>query len=128
MLLYEDITQKIIASCFEIINELGSGFLESIYEKALLILLREKGFHVQNQVPLKVYFRDQIVGEFFADLLVEEKVILEIKAAKSLTPEHQAQIINYLKATGIKVGLLVNFGRQKFEFKRFYNEKIKPEI
>ena len=122
MLLYEDITSKILASCFEITNELGSGFLESVYEKALVYSLNQKGLNVKNQYPIRVYFREQEIGEFYADLLVENKVIIELKAVKALAPEHQAQIINYLKATKIKVGLLVNFGKQKFEFKRFYNE------
>jgi len=123
MLLYEDITEKIIASCFEIANELGSGFLESVYEKALTLALHVKGLKVQNQLPIHVYFQKQEVGEFYADLLVEDKIIVEIKAVKAFSPEHYAQVINYLKATGINVGLLVNFGQQKFEFKRFYRKQ-----
>ena len=117
-LLEKDLTEKVIGSCFEVSNELGSGFLESVYEKALLISLRDKGLKAEGQVPLKVKYKNHIVGDFFADLLVEGKLIMELKAAKSLTSEHDAQLINYLKATGIKVGLLVNFGRPKVEWKR----------
>ena len=119
-MLHEELTAKILEACFEIAQELGSGFLESVYENALMIVLSEKGLSVQEQVPLQVKFRSQVVGEFCADLLVENKVIVEIKAVKALVPEHQAQVINYLKATGIQVGLLVNFGKSKIEFKRLY--------
>jgi GxxExxY protein len=117
---YEEITEKIIGCAFDVINELGSGFLESVYEKALSIVLAEKGFLVKRQHPITVMFREQSVDDFFADLLVEEKVIIELKAVKAILPEHQAQIINYLKATGVEVGLLINLGNQKLEYRRFY--------
>ncbi|MCY3008492.1 MAG: GxxExxY protein [Planctomycetota bacterium] len=120
---FGEITEKIIGCAFEVINELGTGFLESVYEKALTIALQEKGFRVQCQHPIRVYFRQRIVGEFYADLLVEGKIIVELKVAKAIAPEYQAQIINYLKATGIEVGLLVNFGNPKLEFKRFTRQK-----
>ena len=110
---YGEITEKIIGCAFEVINELGTGFLESVYEKALAIALHDKGFRVQCQHPLHVHFRQRIVGEFYADLVVDGKIIVELKAAKAIAPEHQAQIINYLKATGIEVGLLINFGNPK---------------
>ena len=118
-----EITEKIIGCAFEVINELGTGFLESVYEKALAIALQDKGFRVQCQHRLHVHFRQRIVGEFYADLVVEGKVILELKAAKAIAPEHQAQIINYLKATGIEVGLLIHFGNPKLETKRFTRHK-----
>jgi GxxExxY protein len=102
---------------------LGAGFLESVYEKALAIALQDKGFRVQCQHPIHVHFRQQIVGEFYADLFVEGKVIVELKAVKAIAPEHQAQIINYLNATGIAVGLLINFGNPKLEYKRFTRHK-----
>ena len=120
---HQEITQAIIGCAFEVINELGAGFLESVYEKALLIALRQKRFAVTAQHPIKVIFRGQCVGEFFADLFVEDKVIVELKAVKAIAPEHQAQIINYLNATGIEVGLLINFGNPKLEFKRFTRSK-----
>ena len=120
---YGEITEKIIGCAFEIINELGTGFLESVYEKALSIALHDKGFRVQCQYPLHVHFRQRIVGEFYADLVVEGKIIVELKAAKAIAPEHQAQIINYLKATGIEVGLLIHFGNPKLKYKRFTRHK-----
>lgn len=124
---YEELTSEILNACFEVSNELGSGFLESVYEKALLVVLREKGLNVKSQVSLNVKFRGQCVGDFFADIVVEDKVLLELKAVKALAPEHVAQILNYLKATGIEVGLLINFGSAKLEYRRFNNrfEKIK---
>lgn len=116
---YEDITEKIIGCSFEVINELGAGFLESVYEKALSVALSEKGIVFKRQYPIAVMFRGQCVGEFYADLFVEDKIIVELKAVKSLLPEHQAQLINYLKATGFEVGLLINFGNPKLEYRRF---------
>ncbi|MDH7552955.1 MAG: GxxExxY protein [Spirochaetota bacterium] len=117
---YESLTEQILGCAFEVINELGSGFLESVYEKAMLIVLKEKGLSVVNQFPVHVYFRNNMVGVFYADLFVENKVIVELKAVKSILPEHKAQVINYLKGTGIEVGLLLNFGSQKLEFNRLY--------
>jgi GxxExxY protein len=117
------ITQDVIGCAFEVINELGAGFLESVYENALLLALRQKGLSVTAQHPVKVMFRNECVGEFFADLIVEGKVLIELKAVKAIAPEHQAQIINYLNATGIEVGLLINFGSPKLEFKRFTRNK-----
>ena len=120
-LLYEELTAKILEACFEVSNELGAGFLESVYQKALLIALRDKDLKAQAQYPLQVTFRGESVGEFYADILVEGKVIVELKAVTALAPEHQAQVINYLKATGIEVGLLINFGRPKLEYRRLHN-------
>jgi GxxExxY protein len=117
---YERITEQILGCAFEVINELGAGFLESVYEKALTIALKDKGFSVMNQYPINVYFRNKVVGEFYADLFVDNKVIVELKAVKTILPEHKAQVINYLKGTGIEVGLLINFGHQKLEYHRFY--------
>ena len=119
-MLHEELTGKILEACFEVINELGAGFVESVYEKALLVALRQKGLVAVSQFPLNVKFRGVIVGEFFADILVEDRVILELKAVKALLPEHLAQTINYLKATGIEVALLINFGNPKLEYKRLH--------
>jgi GxxExxY protein len=118
----DDLTAKILGACFEVINELGSGFLESVYEKALLIALQERGLKAVSQTPVSVRFRGQVVGEFFADILVEDSIILELKATKALAPEHLAQVINYLKATGLETGLLINFGNQKLEYRRLNNK------
>lgn len=117
-LLHEDLTEIVIGVCFEVINELGAGFLESVYQKALVIALAQKGLTVEEQVPLKVKFRDQIVGDFYADILINGKLILELKSVKSISSEHGAQLLNYLKASGIKVGLIINFGRTRLEWKR----------
>ena len=121
-MLYEETTEKILEACFEVSNELGSGYLESVYEKALLIALRQKGLKAINQVPLKVKFRGEIVGEFFIDILVEDKILIELKSATALTKESYAQKINYLKATGLEIDLLVNFGTPKIEYRRFVNK------
>ncbi|TAL36706.1 MAG: GxxExxY protein [Spirochaetes bacterium] len=115
---YEEISKMVIGCSFEVINELGVGFLESVYEHALFLTLKEKGLSVKKQFPIKVMFRDHCVGEYYSDLLIEDKVIVELKAIKKLLPEHQAQIINYLKATGIEVGLLINFGNSRLEYRR----------
>lgn len=118
-LLHEELTREIIGCAFEVINELGSGFLESVYEKALLVALRQKALSVAAQHPINVMFRNVCVGDFYADLFVEDNVIVELKAVKALVPEHHAQTINYLNATGIEVGLLINFGNSKLEYRRF---------
>lgn len=119
--LYPELTSKILEASFEVINELGAGFLESVYEKALLYVLEQKGLKAKPQVPIAVVFRGQTVGQFYADILVEEKIIIELKAVSKLMPEHSAQVINYLKSTGIKVGLLINFGNPKLEYYRLYS-------
>lgn len=120
-MIHEELTEKILKVCFEVRNELGSGFLESVYQNALLIALKEAGLKAESQTPLKVMFRGQIVGEFFPDIVVEDSVLLELKAVKALAPEHLAQVMNYLKATGIEVGFLVNFGNPRLEYRRFGN-------
>ena len=123
VLKYEQITKSVIGCAFEVINELGAGFLESVYEEALLLALRQKGLSAKSQYPVKVMFRGECVGDFYVDIFVEDKVIIELKAVKTILPEHQAQIINYLNATGIEVGLLINFGNSKLEYKRFTRSK-----
>ncbi|MBI4837967.1 MAG: GxxExxY protein [Nitrospirae bacterium] len=115
--LYEDVTEKIIRCFYNVYDELGSGFLESVYEKALMIELEGIGLRADNQKSLNVLYKNHLVGEFKADIIVEDKIIIEIKAVNNLISQYEAQLINYLKATGIKVGLLVNFG-VKLEFKR----------
>ncbi len=127
-LLYEEVTGAIIGCAFEVINELGAGFLESVYEKALHLALQQKGLAVVAQKPIDVAFRGNTVGQFYADLLVDERVMVEVKAVKALAPEHSAQVINYLKATGIEVGLLINFGSPRLEYKRLtrYASMEKP--
>nr|WP_315170321.1 GxxExxY protein [uncultured Flavobacterium sp.] len=116
-LLHRGITEAILKVYYEVYNELGSGFLEKVYQNAMYFELKEKGFKVEAQKQIKVYFKKQLVGEYFSDLLVEDKVIVELKAIEMLMDVHLAQIMNYLKATEIEVGLLLNFGEEP-EFKR----------
>ena len=122
--LHSDLTQTIIGTFYEVYNELGHGFLESVYECALAIALRGKGFDVHQQIAIPVWFRGMQVGDFDADLLVNKLILLELKTAWIIEPAHVAQLMNYLKATEIEVGLVLNFG-PKPEFKRvvFGNER-----
>jgi GxxExxY protein len=117
MLKHEEITEKIIKGYFEVYNTLGYGFLERVYENALVRELSDAGLRVRRQHPIAVEYKGQLVGEYCADLLVESAVIVELKAAEALREEHEFQLLNYLKATGIEVGLLLNFGK-KPQFKR----------
>ena len=113
-----DLTYQINGAIFEVSRTLGAGFLEKVYENALMIELRERGLKAESQVPIKVYYKKEAVGEYFADILVQDKIIIELKAVENLSKLHEAQILNYLKATGIQVGLLVNFKHPKAEIKR----------
>jgi GxxExxY protein len=121
------ITQKIIGVFFEVYNELGHGFLESVYEKSLEIALNSIGAKVCRQIEIPVSFRGHLVGDFSADMLVENCVLLELKAAHSMHPSHTAQLLNYLRATPIEVGLLLNFGL-KPEFKRLLFDNPRKSI
>jgi GxxExxY protein len=123
---YIDVTEKIIGTFYDVYNELGYGFLESVYEESLVIALREAGLVVNRQVSVPVWFRSQKVGEFRADVTLENCVLLELKCAKCLDSAHEAQILHYLKSTDIEVGLLLNFGL-KPQFRRllFDNERKK---
>ncbi|MCK9483829.1 MAG: GxxExxY protein [Candidatus Marinimicrobia bacterium] len=115
---YQEITEKIIKGFYETYNELGNGFLEVIYEKALTMVLSKMGLTVESQKPVEVFFRKRMIGQFYVDMVVDGKVIVELKAVRHLLPEHESQILNYLKATQYEVGLLLNFGL-KPEIKRF---------
>jgi GxxExxY protein len=116
-MLHSDITEKIIKAFYKVNNSLGFGFLEKVYENSMVIELRKMGCKVLQQKNIKVYYEGEEVGDYYADLLVDDLVIVELKAAETLHEEHEAQLINYLKATKIEVGLLLNFGK-KAEFKR----------
>jgi len=102
----------------EVHNTLGAGFLERIYENAIMIKLKKHRLKAAQQEPIKVHFEGEIVGEYFADILVEDKVILEIKCIEKITDVHRAQVINYLKATGLRLGIIVNFSKPKLEYER----------
>ena len=108
---HAELTERIIGAAHAVHNTLGCGFLEKVYENALRIELEEDGLGAQQQVPMDVSYRGRIVGEYVADMVVEGKVIVETKAVSELGKEHEVQLVNYLKATGIEVGLLINFGR-----------------
>jgi GxxExxY protein len=116
-MLHSEITEAIIKAYYLVYNELGYGFLEKVYERALLFELRSRGLMCENQIPIKVYYRGFEMGDYYADLIVENAVILELKASEVLALEHEAQLTNYLRATDKEVGLLLNFGK-KPEFKR----------
>ncbi len=115
--LYKDLSEKIIKCFYNVFDELGSGFLESVYEKSLMIELKKNSINAVNQKGINVYYKNELVGEYKSDIIVDNKILIEIKAVNKILPIHEAQIINYLKATKIKVGLLVNFGN-KLEFIR----------
>lgn len=123
-MLHANLTEKIIKAFFKVNNTLGYGFLEKVYENAMAIELIKMGCNVRQQRNIKVYYETEEVGDYYADLLIDDLVIIELKAAESLCEEHEAQLINYLKATKMEVGLLMNFGK-KAEFKRkiFTNDR-----
>ena len=112
---HTELTEKIINIFYRVYNKLGYGFLEKVYENAMMIELKKEDIFAIAQAPIRVLYDNIIIGEYYADILVEDKVIVEIKAARQLAEEHEAQLLNYLKATEIEVGLLLNFG-------------VKPEI
>ena len=116
-LLHKNITDIILKSYYKVFNNLGYGFLEKVYENALFYELKKQGLVCEKQKPIKVYYDEIQVGEYYADIIVNECIIIELKAAESLAEEHEFQLINYLKATDIEVGLVLNFGKNP-QFKR----------
>lgn len=123
-LLHKDLTDQILKTFYDVYNELGYGFLEKVYQNALYLELKNRGFYVEAQKQIKVYYKNAQVGEYYADLLVNDLVILELKATDGLVKEFEYQLINYLRATNIEVGLLLNFGEKPaFKRKVFDNSK-----
>lgn len=118
-LLEESLTEKILGGAFKVHNALGYGFLEKVYENALTVELTRTGVSVEQQKTIPVHYEGVVVGNYLADIVVGGRVILEIKAARQSDPAHEAQLLNYLKATGLRVGLLFNFGRSKLQYKRY---------
>jgi GxxExxY protein len=118
-----ELTGSIMNCCFEVMKEVGPGFLENVYKNALLIAMRQKGLQVEVERTFEVMFRDNVVGRYRADLIVEQTVIVELKCCESLGKEQQAQLFNYLKVSQLPVGLLVNFRRGKLEWKRLQNNQ-----
>ena len=121
-LIHKDITDRILKAFYTVYNELSFGFLEKVYENALIVELKLAGLKCEQQKPIKVNYKGILVGEYYADLVVDDKVIVELKAAENISKEHEFQLINYLKSTEIQIGLLLNFGK-KPEFKRKINTK-----
>jgi len=122
---YRELTEKIIGCAYIVYNKLGFGFLESVYEKCLLIELAKVGLIAESQKPIVVNYEGEIVGEFVADVLVEDTVIIELKSVRSIHQAHEVQLVNYLVATGKPVGLLINFGEKKVEIKRKIKDLIR---
>lgn len=118
-LLYEEITREITGAAFEVHRVLGYGFLEKVYQRSLQVELKQRGLDAVMEHPVQVSFKGAIVGDYYVDLLVEKSVIVELKVAQQYCKNDEPQLLNELKATGFKVGLLINFGKQKVEFKRF---------
>ncbi len=120
---HSEVTEIVIGAFFEVYNKLGYGFLEKVYENAMMMELMKRGLSAKSQQPISVFYDEKEVGNYFADIVVDDKVILELKAAEGLREEHEAQLINYLRATDIEVGLLMNFGKTpQFKKKVFSNE------
>ena len=103
----------------EVHTKLGYGFLEKVYENAMIVLLRREGIHATQQAPITVYFYGEVVGDYYADILVEDRIILELKATEKITDVHRAQTLNYLKATGLRLAILLNFGKESLQYERF---------
>ena len=115
---YEELTEKIIGCAYRVYNKMGFGFLESVYEKCLLIELKKEGLQAESQKDITVNYENEVVGEFKADIVVEDTIILELKSVKQIVQAHEVQLVNYLVATGKPVGLILNFSEQKVEVKR----------
>jgi len=117
---YEDITHKIIGCAYQVFNQLGFGFLESVYKKAMIIELIKSGLNVEPEKPLKVYYDKEVVGDFYVDLFVEGEIVVELKSVKSIAKEHEVQLVNYLNGLKKDIGILINFGPAGVEIKRKY--------
>jgi len=118
ILKHEDITHVVLKSAFEVINTLGAGFLEKVYETALLHELNQQGILVESQKKYNIHYKEIVAGEYISDIVVENKVIVEIKVADKIVTSHESQLLNYLHASGLEVGLIINFAHNKLEYKR----------
>ncbi|MDD2922588.1 MAG: GxxExxY protein [Anaerolineales bacterium] len=122
---HSELTEQIIGAFYTVYSTLGYGFLEDVYEKAMEIELKKRGLTPKTQMPIEVYYADQMIGQYYADIVVNDLVIIELKAAKYLVAEHEAQLLNYLKATRYEVGLLLNFGPKPETKRRSFNNARK---
>ena len=127
-MLHEEITSQIIAAFYVVYNTLGYGFLEKVYENALALELQKRGLRVSRQVSIQVHYEGQVVGTYFADILVEGKVVLELKAAEDIVKAHENQLVNYLKATDLEVGLILNFGPEPGFKRKIFTNTRKPGL
>ena len=118
-IVYKEISYKIVGLAMEVHSKLGFGFLEKVYENALMILFEKNEVPAKQQAPVKVYFKGRIVGDYYADILVDDKIILDLKSADKIIDTHRAQVLNYLRATGLRLAIILNFGRSSFEYERF---------
>lgn len=109
--LYRELTERVIQCSYQVHNELGAGFLEKVYQNALAVQMREADISFKQEHPLSVFYRNQLVGEYVSDFVIEDKVIVELKAVSELSPAHEVQLVNYLKAIGLRVRLVINFGK-----------------
>lgn len=125
---HSDVTGKVLEAFFTVYHTLGHGFAEKVYENALAIEMNRHGIRFRQQLPIVVQYQGVVVGEFVADFLVEDKVILELKAVQEIAPEHEAQLLNYLKATTVEVGLLLNFGPKAQSIRKVYDNERKGSI
>lgn len=123
----DELTKLIIGLAFKVHNTLGPGYLEKVYENALRIELCKSGLSVKQQNPISVYYGDEIIGDFVVDLWVEDRLIIEVKAISKLNKQHEVQLVNYLTATGVNTGLLINFGPSVQVKRKFRNQKRKPD-
>jgi GxxExxY protein len=123
---HAELTERIIGCAYDVYNTLGAGFLETVYERSLLIELQFAGLIARPQVPLNVYYREELVGQYFADIVVNQTVVVELKAGESLSKAHEVQLVNYLVATGMPTGLLINFGPEKVEVRRKVRQLKSP--
>jgi GxxExxY protein len=124
---YEHITREVIGAAYRVFKTIGFGFLESIYKKAMIIELKKKGLKVEEEKPLKVYYEDQVVGDFFIDLFVEDEIVVELKSIQAISKEHEVQLVNYLNGVKKEVGLLINFGPSGVNVKRKYRNPAGEE-
>jgi GxxExxY protein len=121
MLKYANLSSDIIKCFYEVYNELGRGFLESVYQNAMMIRFQEYFIPAEKEIKIKVFFHEKVVGNFRADIIVDNKILIEIKAVKKIIPEHEAQLLNYLRATEIEVGLILNFGDEPTYSRKIYD-------
>ena len=118
-IVFKELSYKVVGFALQVHNELGHGFLEKVYENAMMVLLRREGITALQQVPITVRFLNEIVGDYFADILVDDKIILELKSIEKINDAHRAQALNYLKGTGKQLAIILNFGKEKLEYERF---------